>query len=109
MAKLHVLEEARHVSFAKTYLAESFETLDDARVARSPMPRPSSSGSSPISASIPPCTNTSASPTAPRWRANPNHRTTIVAGLAKLTNFLTEIGVIDQEHRPTWVELGLVD
>src|SRR3954451_4061144 len=30
MARLHVLEEARHVSFAKTYLAESFARLDDA-------------------------------------------------------------------------------
>ena len=31
IAKLHVLEEARHVSFAKTYLAESWPTLDEAR------------------------------------------------------------------------------
>ena len=30
IARLHVLEEARHVSFAKTYLAEILPTLDDA-------------------------------------------------------------------------------
>ena len=29
IAKLHVVEEARHVSFAKTYLTEVWPTLDD--------------------------------------------------------------------------------
>ena len=29
MARLHVLEEARHVSFAKSYLAEAWPMLDD--------------------------------------------------------------------------------
>jgi hypothetical protein len=35
-------------------------------------------------------------------RANPQHRATIVAGLTKLTTFLTEIGVIDDAHRAAW-------
>ena len=110
MAKLHVLEEARHVSFAKTYLAESWETLDDAA-------RREIADAAPMLVSV--VADLSVDPAvyehlgivdgAEMARANPNHRTTIVAGLAKLTTFLTEIGVIDQEHRSTWVELGLVD
>lgn len=35
-------------------------------------------------------------------RANPHHTATIAAGLAKLTTFLSEIGVIDDAHRATW-------
>ncbi len=35
IAKLHVLEEARHVSFAKTYLAEVWPSMNDAERATS--------------------------------------------------------------------------
>ena len=41
-------------------------------------------------------------------RANPHHQATIYAGLAMLTGFLTELGVIDDAHRPTWSELNLI-
>ena len=41
-------------------------------------------------------------------RANPRHRAVIVAGLSKLTGFLAELGVIDDEHRAAWRELGLI-
>jgi hypothetical protein len=109
MAKLHVLEEARHVNFAKTYLAESIENIDDAA-------RREIADAAPVLVGV--VAELSVDPAvyehlgitdgAATARANPHHRTTIVAGLAKLTNFLTEIGVIDDEHRPTWVELGLV-
>jgi hypothetical protein len=40
--------------------------------------------------------------------ANPHHRARIVEGLAKLTGFLTELGLIDDAHRSTWETLGLV-
>jgi len=30
----------------------------------------------------------------------------VVAGLSKLTTFLTEIGVIDDEHRSAWQALA---
>ena len=40
-------------------------------------------------------------------RTNPHHRARIVADLAKLTDFLTELGVIDDDNRPEWVERGL--
>jgi hypothetical protein len=39
-------------------------------------------------------------------RTNPHHTATIVAGLAKLTTFLDEIGVIDDAHRPAWSALA---
>jgi hypothetical protein len=109
MAKLHVLEEARHVSFAKTYLAESFETLDDDA-------RREITEAAPLLVGV--VADLSVDPAvyehlgitdgAEIARANPHHRATIVAGLAKLTTFLTQIGVIEDEHRSTWSELGLV-
>jgi hypothetical protein len=109
MAKLHVLEEARHVSFAKTFLAESWETLDDDA-------RREIADSAPALVSV--VADLSVDPMvyehlgiadgAEIARANPHHRATIVAGLTKLTNLLAEIGVIDAEHRATWEALGLV-
>ena len=108
MARLHVLEEARHVSFAKTYLAEMLPTLDDAD-------RAAVADAAPVLVAV--VADLSVDPAvyehlgiddgADIARANPHHRATIVAGLAKLTTFLTEIGVIDDEHRPAWVALGL--
>ena len=40
-------------------------------------------------------------------RANPQHRERVVADLAKLTEFLAELGVIDGAGRDVWVERGL--
>jgi hypothetical protein len=109
MAKLHVLEEARHVSFAKTYLAESWATLDDNA-------RAEIAAAAPVLVSV--VADLSVDPDvydelgiangADIARANPRHRETIVAGLAKLTTFLSEVGVIDSGNRATWAELGLV-
>jgi hypothetical protein len=109
MAKLHVLEEARHVSFAKTYLAESWETLDaDARR--------EVAAAAPVLVSV--VADLSVDPAvyehlgieggAEMAKTNPRHQETVVAGLAKLTNFLSEIGIIDDEQRPMWAGLGLV-
>jgi len=41
-------------------------------------------------------------------RANPHHRARVVEGLTKLTTFLRQLSVIDDESWPTWRELGLV-
>ncbi len=109
MAKLHVLEEARHVSFAKSYLAESWELLDaDARR--------EVTEAAPVLVSV--VADLSVDPAvyehlgieggAEMARANPLHQETVIAGLAKLTTFLSEIGVIDDETRPVWAGLGLV-
>jgi hypothetical protein len=40
-------------------------------------------------------------------RANPHHRARIVGDLAKLVDFLTELGVVDDATRPEWVARGL--
>ena len=108
MAKLHVLEEARHVSFAKTYLGESFALLDDDA-------RRIVVEAAPVLVSV--VADLSVDPTVSEHlgiangadiaRANPHHREVILAGLSKLTTFLTEIGVIDDSNRPAWVRLGL--
>jgi hypothetical protein len=109
MAKLHVLEEARHVSFAKTYLAESWETLDDAA-------RREVAAAAPVLVSV--VADLSVDPAVYEHlgiengtemaKANPYHRETVVAGLSKLTTFLSEVGIIDDEQRPIWEGFGLL-
>jgi hypothetical protein len=106
MARLHVLEEARHVSFAKTFLAEIMATLDadDRRVV---------ADAAPVLVGV--VADLSVDPDVYQHlgisggfeaaRTNPHRVATVAAGLAKLTSFLTEIGVIDDEHRPTWSAL----
>ena len=107
MAKLHVLEEARHVSFAKTYLAEIVPTLDDAD-------RREIADVAPILVGV--VADLSVDPDVYEHlgieggfemaRTNPHHVATIVAGLSKLTTFLDEIGIIDDEHRSAWSALA---
>jgi hypothetical protein len=108
IAKVHVLEEARHVSFAKTYLTELWPTIPaDERAAASDL-----------------------APHAVRFvadrmvndevsdalgiegggdiaRSNPHHLARITQDLEKLTGFLEELGVIDDARRPRWIEHGL--
>jgi hypothetical protein len=103
IARLHVLEEARHVSFAKTYLAELLPTLSDED-------RTVVADAAPVLVEV--VADLSVDPAVYEHlgieggvemaRANPHHTATIVAGLAKLTTFLTEIGVIDDTHRAAW-------
>lgn len=103
MARLHVLEEARHVSFAKTYLSEIMPTLD-------PGDRRAVADAAPVLVGV--VAELSVDPAVYEHlgivggleaaRTNPHHVATIAAGLAKLTSFLTEIDVIDDEHRPAW-------
>lgn len=103
MAKLHVLEEARHVSFAKTYLAEIMPTLDEAD-------RRMIIDAAPVLVAV--VADLSVDPAVYEHlgieggyemaRTNPHHVETVRSGLAKLTAFLTEIRIIDDEHRPEW-------
>ena len=109
VARLHVLEEARHVSFAKTYLAEVWPTLTAAD-------REAALDVAPIAVNA--IAEVIVDPDVYRTleiqdgeaqaRANPHHRARITEGLAKLTGFLAQLGVIDDERRPVWEELGLV-
>lgn len=109
IAKLHVAEEARHVSFAKTYLSEVWPTLDDEerRAVKSVAP-----------AAVAIVADLTIDPAVyetlgigggeEEARANPRHHARVVEGLAKLTSFLQQLSVIDDASSPTWRELGLV-
>jgi ribosomal protein S18 acetylase RimI-like enzyme len=109
IAKLHVAEEARHVSFAKTYLAEVWPTLDEEE-------RRAVQSIAPTAVAI--VADLTIDPAVYETlgivggeedaRANPHHRARVVEGLAKLTSFLQQLGVIDDALSPTWRELGLV-
>lgn len=109
IARLHVLEEARHVSFAKTYLTEVWPTL-------SPEDREAATSFAPtaVAAVVERTVDPEVYDTLgiaggeEMARTNPHHQEKVVAGLAKLTTFLTELGVIDDEHRGNWEDLGLV-
>lgn len=109
IARLHVLEEARHVSFAKTYLAEVWASMSFAD-------RLEVADAAPALVSV--VADLGVDPDVYAHlgiqdgveiaRGNPRHRDKIVAGLAKLTSFLADLGVIDDAHRPEWTTLGLV-
>jgi P-aminobenzoate N-oxygenase AurF. len=108
IAKLHVLEEARHVSFAKTYLTEVWPTLPADERAEAAAVAPFAVDyvaqlmvNDDVYAEL---GITDGGDTA---RANPRHQARIVADLAKLTEFLTKLGVIDDTNREAWVERGL--
>jgi hypothetical protein len=109
IAKLHVLEEARHVSFAKTYLSEAWPQLTEAE--RAVVRETAASMVSVVAAlSVDPAVYNALGidDGEALARANPRHRATIVAGLSKLTAFMRDLGVIDDENRPSWESLGLV-
>lgn len=107
ISRLHVLEEARHVSFAKSYLAETWPTLDaaDQETVRSAAPVLVADV---VSLSLHPdvFTHLGIDDGFEIAQRNPHHRANVVAGLAKLTDFLTGIGVIDDAD--PWAHHGLV-
>lgn len=108
IAKLHVLEEARHVSFAKTYLAELWPTLpaDERDAAANLVPFA-------VRFVADLMVNDSVYETlgiadgGHAARTSPHHLARIAADLEKLTTFLTELGVIDDDRRSEWIERGL--
>ncbi len=108
IAKLHVLEEARHVSFAKTYLTEVWPTLTEAERAEAAAVAPFAVDY--VAALM---VNDEVYETlgidggAEAARTNPVHRARIVGDLAKLTDFLGSLGVIHADNRDAWVDRGL--
>ncbi len=109
IAKLHVLEEARHVSFAKSYLSEVWPQLsDEERNAIADAAPALVAAVAEFSIDPEVYEHLGIQDGALVAQVNPHHREVIVEGLAKLTGFLAEIGVIDDERRPTWAALGLL-
>jgi hypothetical protein len=109
IAKVHVLEEARHVSFAKTYLTEAWPTLsaDERDTVRQVAP-----------VAVAQIAGLAVDPAvyehlgidggADAARTNPHHQAKVIEGLAKLTNFLRELGVIDATNEQAWRDGRLV-
>ena len=108
-AKLHVLEEARHVSFAKTYLSEVWNTLpDDDRAAAIELAPAAVYLMAQLTIDPAVYTTLDIADGAELAKRNPHHRARIVAGLAKLTEFLRELGVIDDTNQTDWRGRGLI-
>lgn len=109
LAKIHVLEEARHVSFAKSYLGEAFPTMsDDDREAVRDAAATLTGEVVRLSIDERVYADLGIADGLALVHANPAYRATVVAGLAKLTGFLTEIGIIDDTTRADWLDRGLV-
>jgi hypothetical protein len=109
IAKIHVLEEARHVSYAKAYVAETWPTLSRARRAVAAVRAPfvvrgiaDALVNPAVYAELGIAGGTRMA------RRNPLHRRRVVADLAKLTGFFTEIGALNRFSRPLWRALRLV-
>ena len=109
MAKLHVLEEARHVSFAKTYLTEAWPGLTTeeraAVVGIAPHAVANVAGLMVNDAVYAELGIVGGAAVA---RANPHHQARVIEGLAKLVDFLAGLGVINDDTRPAWKDLGLI-
>ena len=108
IAKIHVLEEARHLSFAKTFLLNTWPTLPSDERAEAAALAPDAVGyvaDLMVNADV--YRELGIEDGAAAARANPAHRTRIVNDLAKLVAFLEELGVIDDTTRSAWVERGL--
>jgi hypothetical protein len=109
VARLHVLEEARHVSFAKTYLSEIWPTLTaEERAAAADFAPTAVSTIADLMIHPDVYRTLGIEDGAELARTNPNHRARIVEGVSKLTAFLTELGLIDEGRRAKWEALGLV-
>ncbi len=107
ISKLHVLEEARHVSFAKTYLTECWPALDAAEhdFVRSIAPDLIAEIVA-LSLNAEVFAHLGITGGYEIAKANPNYQANVVAGLSKLTRFLTDLGVIDDPQ--PWIERGLI-
>jgi hypothetical protein len=110
VAKVHVLEEARHVAFARAYVADTWPTLGRFRrlvaMVRAPFVVRSIADAL-VNDDVYATLGIEGGGAAAR--ANPEHRARIVRDLAKVTGLLEDIGVINPVTRPVWRLLRLVD
>lgn len=110
IAKIHVMEEARHVSYARTYAAEMWPTLSWVRRVVAMVRAPfvvSSIADALVNPQV--YDELGIEGGVKLARANPQHRERVIRDLAKLTEFLEEIGVINTLTRPVWKAFGLID
>ncbi len=107
VSKVHVLEEARHVSFAKTYLTECWPGLgsDEWAFVRTVAP---ALVAEIVALSLDPAVfeHLRITDGIEMAKANLVYQANVVAGLSKLTTFLRDVGVIDEPE--PWREHGLI-
>ena len=109
IAKIHVMEEARHVSFARAYAAEVWPTLNWLRKAVAMVRAPFIvAGIADALVNRQVYDELRIEDGAKIARHNPIHRDRVVRDLAKLTDFLDDLGVINRVTRPVWRLLRLV-
>ncbi len=109
IAKIHVMEEARHVSFARTYAAEVWPTLSWVRRAVAMVRMPfivRSIADGLVNGKV--YDELGIEDGAKIARNNPVHQQRVIQDLSKLTGFLEELGVINVVTRPVWRLFGLV-
>src|SRR5262245_33019510 len=109
VARVHVLEEARHVSFARAYILEVWPTLSWIRrlvaMVRIPIVVRAIADSL-VNPAV--YDELGIEDGAAIARANPHHRERVVRDLGKLTGLMEEVGVINVVTRPLWTVLGLL-
>jgi hypothetical protein len=109
IAKIHVLEEARHVSFAKTYIAELWPTMSEDEQAMARMfTRVAVAAVSGLVVNPAVYETLGIDGGHAAATSSPQHKARIARDLGKLTRFLEEIGVITDGDRSDWQALGLV-
>ncbi|MCX7619487.1 MAG: diiron oxygenase [Acidimicrobiales bacterium] len=109
IAQIHVLEEARHMSFARTYIAEVWPTLSRFQRLVAMIRAPFIVRGVADALVNPAVYETLGIEDGYRQaRKNPVHRERVIRDLGRLTGLLEGIGVINRFTRPVWRALGLV-
>ena len=109
IAKLHVVEEARHMSFARAWIEGVWPTLN-------PLDRIRASALAPayvkgiVDALVNPAVyqELGIKDGSRIARHNPHHRAQVKEGLGRLVSLLEAVGPITPVTRPTWQVLGLM-
>jgi P-aminobenzoate N-oxygenase AurF len=109
MARVHVAEEARHMSYARAFVTDVWPTVR-------PVTRWRTGLRAPLAVAI--IARALTNPAVYRTvgvrrglaeaRSNPHHRQRVVRDLERLTGLLADVGVITPVTRPLWRALGLI-
>lgn len=112
--QIHVTEEARHISFAKSYLRERIPQLSPFRLLRLRIETPITLGVMVRQMLVPPrwLLDAYAVPAAVRREAftdDLEHRRRVAAGIRPLRDLMIELGVASPAFVPLWRSFGIWD